>query len=175
MAGNTILFSERQRFRAWWFWAIIALPTVIGVYGCVQQIGFGIPFGDKPLSNAGIITVVLCFLAFNLLFLVPKLETQVGKDGIYVRFYPLHRKFIFYPWADLVKCYVRQYRPIGEYGGWGWRASIRSGTAYNISGNMGLQLEHLNGAKLLIGTRKPEELEKVLSGLGQLKAEPAAQ
>jgi len=38
----------------------------------------------------------------------------------------------------------------------------KAGVAYNISGNMGLQLELKNGKKILLGTRKPTELEDVL-------------
>jgi hypothetical protein len=41
--------------------------------------------------------------------------------------------------------------------------------AYNISGDKGLQLEFTDNKKLLIGTNKPEELNEVLSKIGQLK------
>ncbi len=39
------------------------------------------------------------------------------------------------------------------------------GTAYNVSGKIGLQLELKNGKKILIGTRKPEEIENLLHHL----------
>jgi len=62
------------------------------------------------------------------------------------------------------KCYVRKYRPLTEYGGRGWRISISGrGTAFSISGNQGLQLEFLNDKKMLIGTKRPEELSKALN------------
>jgi len=57
----------------------------------------------------------------------------------------------------LDKVYLRKYSPIGEYGGWGFRYG-----AYNIKGSQGLQLKFKNGKMLLIGTQRPEELQKVL-------------
>jgi len=52
---------------------------------------------------------------------------------------------------------VLTYSPISDYGGWGIRyGSI--GKAYNVSGNRGVQLELLNGERILIGSQKPEEL-----------------
>lgn len=66
------------------------------------------------------------------------------------------------------KVYVRKYLPLREYGGWGLRWGIfGSGTAYNISGNMGIQLVLQNGKKILVGTQKAEECRRILEQLGQ--------
>ncbi|MBK8703741.1 MAG: hypothetical protein IPN33_08970 [Saprospiraceae bacterium] len=68
----------------------------------------------------------------------------------------------------MAKVYVRQYKPIAEFGGWGLRYSMSGkGRALNVSGNMGLQLEFKDGKKLLIGTQKPKEIELVLTNLGR--------
>ena len=70
----------------------------------------------------------------------------------------------------MIKSYVRQYSPIIEYGGWGLRFGIfGKGTAFNVSGNKGLQLEFINNKKLLIGTNKPDALTETLIKLGRLK------
>jgi len=37
------------------------------------------------------------------------------------------------------------------------------GKAYNVSGNRGVQLELLNGGRILIGSQKPEELVKAIN------------
>ncbi|MES2389410.1 MAG: hypothetical protein V4543_15515, partial [Bacteroidota bacterium] len=73
------------------------------------------------------------------------------------------------------KAYIRTYSPMGEYGGWGIRYGINKGWLYNVSGNMGLQLELLDGKKVLIGTRKPDEIIAALrkSGMAQCVAESA--
>ena len=67
------------------------------------------------------------------------------------------------------KCYVREYSPIAEYGGWGLRGGFfGKGSALNVSGNKGLQLELKNNKKILIGTNKPKELSETLSKIGQI-------
>jgi hypothetical protein len=70
----------------------------------------------------------------------------------------------------LSKIYVREYSPLGEYGGWGIRYTISgAGKAYNISGKIGLQLEFTTGKKVLIGTHKGEEIKEILTRIGQYK------
>ena len=63
---------------------------------------------------------------------------------------------------------VRQYKPLSEYGGWGLRYGS-SGKAYNVSGNIGIQLHFKDGSTLLIGTNKKEEVEVVLKQITLLK------
>jgi hypothetical protein len=61
------------------------------------------------------------------------------------------------------KSYVRTYKPIAEYGGWGLRSGIfGNGQAFNVYGNTGLQLELKNRKKLLFGTQKKYEIEKAI-------------
>jgi hypothetical protein len=64
----------------------------------------------------------------------------------------------------LAEVKVREYRPLAEYGGWGVRGFGKN-RALNVSGNFGLQLVMKDGAKMLIGTQKPQELEDFLKSL----------
>ena len=66
------------------------------------------------------------------------------------------------------KIYVRKYKPIWEYLGWGIRFGP-SGRAYNTMGKIGLQLELKNGRKILIGTQKKEELKEIIQKLKEEK------
>ncbi|WP_343626389.1 hypothetical protein [Flavobacterium lindanitolerans] len=167
---NEILFTERQRFKQWWLWFILLGINGLFLFGVIKQVVGGEPYGDKPMSNTGLIitTALTVFLTF--LFVSFRLETIIRKDGIYVRFFPFHLKFRHYAWETLTKSYVRQYAPIAEYGGWGLRYGFMGkGKALNVSGNKGLQLEFTDNKKLLIGTNKPDELTEILKKLGQLK------
>jgi hypothetical protein len=66
-----------------------------------------------------------------------------------------------------LKAYIRKYNPIKDYGGWGIRwGSFRKGNAYNMSGNMGLQLVFKDGKKLLFGTQRSSELDQIIEQLG---------
>jgi hypothetical protein len=58
---------------------------------------------------------------------------------------------------------VRKYNPLTEYGGWGYRTGFgKKSGAMNVKGNIGIQIELSNGKKLLLGTQKKTEANKVL-------------
>jgi len=122
------------------------------------------------MSNLGLLLTEALILTLTILFINFRLETQIKKDGIYVRFFPFHFSFKYYCWDKISKSFVRQYNPISEYGGWGLRLErLGSGKAFNVSGDKGLQLEFIDKKKLLIGTHKAEELTKTLNKIGQFK------
>ena len=154
-----ILFTEQQRFKQWWLWLILISLNGLFLFGVFQQVFNGHPFGDKPMSDVGLLIVSGLFLLITLLFVVFRLETQIKKDGIYVRFFSFHVNFKYFSWESLTKSFVRNYSAITEYGGWGLRIGLFGrGKAYNVSGNTGLQLEFKTSKKLLIGTGKATEL-----------------
>ena len=158
------LFTERQRFKQWWIWLILLGMNGLFIFGSFLQLVLGKQFGDKPMSNNGLLLMTFLTILLSILFYCIRRETQIKKDRIYFRFFPFQRKFKYFNWSMIKKCYVRKYKPLTEYGGWGWRISISGrGTAFSISGNQGLQLEFLNDKKMLIGTKRPEELSKALN------------
>jgi hypothetical protein len=161
-------FSETQKFRQWWLWFILAgIKGIMGFF-IVTQVLIGRPFGSNVLDNVMLLISFLFMLILSLLFFIMKLETRITDTGIAVRFYPIQLKFRNYRWEDIEQMYVREYSPLGEYGGWGIRYSFTGkGKALNVSGRMGLQLVFKDGKKLLIGTNKPEDLMQVLSVIGR--------
>jgi hypothetical protein len=172
MMSNSILFSETQKFKQWWIWLILIGINGLFIYGVFTQIFGGESFGDNPMSNTGLLITTTLFLVFTLVFFNLRLETKISKDGIYVRFFPFHLKFRYFMWSDLKKTYIREYAPLMEYGGWGLRYGLFGhGTAYNVSGKIGLQLQFSDDKKLLIGTNKSEALSKVLVQIGAIKQE----
>lgn len=164
--NDSILFSETQRFRQWWLWACLFALDGLFIFGIYEQILNGRAFGDKPASDAGLIFFSLIPFLLTAFFLMLRLETIVKDSGIYVRFYLFHLKVKHFPWVDIDRAYIKKYNALLEYGGWGVRVGFGKGPAYNVSGNMGLQLVFNNKEKLLIGTRRPEELSRVLQKLG---------
>ncbi|MBC7846196.1 MAG: hypothetical protein H7Y10_06865 [Flavobacterium sp.] len=168
--NNEILYTERQKFKQWWLWFILLGINGLFLFGVFKQIIGGQQFGDKPMSNLELLIATGSTIILTILFVNFRLDTAIKKDGIYVRFFPFHLKFKHYTWDKLTKSFVRQYSPITEYGGWGLRLGLfGNGTAYNVSGNKGLQLEFTDTKKILIGTNKPDELTETLIKIGQLK------
>ena len=171
MLDDDVLFIEKQRFHQLWLWILLLGINGLCIAGVILQVFLGREVGDKPMSDAGILILAGLLLTITLFIASLRLHTTIRKEGIYVRFFPFHMKVRQYSWNNLSKVHIRKYSPIFEYGGWGLRIGLFGrGTAYNVSGNMGLQLEFSDGSKLLIGTRKPEELTEVLKKIGQLKS-----
>jgi hypothetical protein len=155
-------FKEEQKFRQPWMIIIVIIVSILPWIGLFQQIILGHKFGNHPAPNWMIHLIWLLFgIGFPIFFYSLKLITEVHNDGIYLRFFPLHRKFKFYSYTEIEKYEVRTYRPIYEYGGWGIRFG-HSGRAYNVSGNKGIQLIFKNKKKLLIGSQKAEEFYRAI-------------
>ncbi|PSR56463.1 hypothetical protein AHMF7605_24680 [Adhaeribacter arboris] len=168
---TSVLFSETQRFKQWWLWVILLGINGIFLFGVFKQVIGGQPWGNNPMSNTALLISAGFFLLLTILFINFRLDTQIKEDGIYVRFFPFHLSFRYYDWNKIAKSYVREYKPIREFGGWGLRSgSFGKGSALNVSGNQGLQLEFTDGNKLLIGTNRPDELTKLLTQIKQSKS-----
>lgn len=159
---TTILFKEIQKFRQVWLWLLIVFIDSMIFYGLYQQFVLQKPFGDNPMSNEGLIITAVLILCFTAFFMIMQLRTSITEKGIELQFFPIHHHKKTYSWHEISEVYIREYKALREYGGWG----IRTG-AYNVSGNKGLQLIFKNGEKLLIGTNQPDELENVILSLKQ--------
>jgi len=158
-----IFFKESQRFGQKWLWAIILIPVGFFVYGFIQQIFLGKPFGEHPAPDLVLILTGLLLVGILYMLAMTRLETEIRRAGLYYRYFPFHRRIHHLAWQEVAAFGVRQYRPIREYGGWGIRGLKCLGNmAYNVSGNMGLQLELKNGSRVLFGTQRPQELAQAL-------------
>jgi hypothetical protein len=167
---NEILFKERQKFNQWWIWLILLGLNGLSLFSIYYQVMVGQQFGNNPMSNTGLIFTFGVTLLITILFLFFRLDSMIKKDGIYIRLFPFQIAFKHHPWDSISKSYIRQYKPLAEYGGWGIRIGLfGKGKAFNISGRNGLQLEFTDDTKLLIGTNKPVELEEILNKIGQIK------
>lgn len=150
-------FNETQRFTQWWLWLLLIAIGLFHFYLIYEGLD-----NDERGSSFPVLVVLSTFSAI-VLFVILRLDTKVDAEGVHYRFFPFQLNYKLKKWDEIEKANVRQYKPIYEYGGWGIRGWGKD-KARNVSGNMGLQLELKNGDKLLIGTQKGEEIEKVVKG-----------
>ena len=150
-------FKETQRFDQWWVWTLLLGIAAIWVWGIIQQVLLGSPFGDKPMTDAGLIMSALIPLGIIVLFRIMTLRTEITSDGIRVKYFPL--------WSTQLNWNQIKQAKIIKYGfvGYGIRFSDQYGTVYNVKGSLGLLVEKVNGKKILIGTQKPDELQTVVN------------
>lgn len=159
MENDKIFFQETQRFKTWWLWILFLI--------CAAGVVYAYFIREAPLDDNDSLGVWMAFvLSASLvwLFTAMRLTTEIRSDGIYVKYAPFNKGFRKYAWQGLETVRVRKYSALFEYGGWGLRG-FGNNRALNVSGNMGIQLSTKRGKKLLIGTRKPEEVKAAIAAL----------
>lgn len=157
-----MLFTEKQYSRQPIFLAIVAIVALGMWLTFVQQILRGKPVGSNPMSDWGVI-VMLILLGIGLpaLFLSLHVRTTVLADRVIIEVVPFTRREIL--GTDIVGFAVRRVKPIRDYGGWGIRGLTSGNRAYLMTGNTGVQLELANGDRVLIGSNRPAELEAAIA------------
>jgi hypothetical protein len=144
-------FEEKQRLRQWWiFIGLVPVAVILLVeFNRTEWNWMDMGFGVVPI----LLTLVLLFSI--------QLKTYITQEGVALTLFPFILRKRMFRWEDIDKAYVRTYQPLKEYGGWGLKGTSKN-RAYNMSGKEGLQLELKDGRRVLIGTRKPADIEVAL-------------
>ena len=161
------VFEETQRFRQWWLVALLALIFVSEVglfgFGLYKQLILGQHFGNKPMSDTGLLVVTCLVVPLTSLLvfgvLAMHLTVRVEQDGLAIRFWPFVRRRISF--SEIRGFRAVRYHPVREYGGWGIRG-LGKNKAYNVSGDRGVRLLLDGEKKLLLGSRRAEEFEAAI-------------
>jgi hypothetical protein len=140
--NDSAYYTEIQKFRQPWLWAILLLSLCVGLY--------------RNQMGVWVIVVVSAFLWFL------QLETVISEHGISYRWLPFQRRPRLIKWSEIERVTVRSYAPLAEFGGWGIRFSWR-GTAQTVSGHNGVEIRKKSKRRfLLIGTQNPDKIRQVL-------------
>ena len=142
-----IFFEEKQKFNQWWLWIILLVFPILSI----------LPFDGNEINYY----YVLIGLAIPLIFYFLELRTFVTKEGLHYQFFPFHFKKHLIKIEEIEKVEALQYKPLGDYGGWGIRYGFK-GKAYTVSRNKGVKVHLSNERNILFGSQKYKELEKVL-------------
>ena len=148
---NKDVYTEKQNFFTWW---LIALVILI----CIFQV---IPFfqGNQQLNTSNYVAIAILFVVIFAFALI-RLHTSINNLGITIRFFPFVRCKTW-RWEEISDIYIREYT-LTDFGGWGYRVG-KNGLAYNTKGKYGLQLVLRNGARIMIGTQNPNEVQEIIN------------
>jgi hypothetical protein len=168
-AAPRVYFREDQRFRQPFLWIPLILGSAVAsgttLWMIARQVVGGIPFGDYAMSNEAMLAagaVVLCLnFIIILFFAVACLQIEVNDRGLFLRFFPMHRKARQISLDEVTSITAVQYQALLDYGGYGIRKYPRS-TAYNVRGEDGVRIDYENGCHVLLGTQHPEALFQAL-------------
>lgn len=165
------IYREEQSFRQSiipWIMLASMLILIVGFgVSFYQQLYLGRPYGNEPMSNNGLIwSSIFSFVVVSIVFIFilnGSLVTEIWSDGIRYKFPPLIRRMRHIPIAEIAEIKVEKYRPLIEFGGWGWRRRfLTRKTAFNIRGRIGVRVTLKKGSQILFGTQKQEEMKRAV-------------
>ena len=154
-------FNEIQKFNSPLIWAIMFIAALGGIVALslpAQQ--------NEELTIIPELFIVSALMIVILMFVYGYLKTTINDSEIKIEMRILFRFGRIIRWEEIESVKVEKYRPILEFGGWGYRIGWK-GVAYNCRGNNGLIIRLKNGRKIVIGTQKPDELKKFLAENGK--------
>jgi len=152
------VYSEKQNFWTWWL-----VTLFVGLFAWLL---YPILLTDKTFASSDWVGLGVLVLVLMLFFV--KLHTRIDTEGITIRFFPFVIKRTW-TWDMIDRVYIKKYS-IVDYGGWGYRVG-KNGIAYNTKGNFGLQLILKNGARIMIGTQRPEEVNNIVDTYKKMEHE----
>lgn len=164
---NQILFSEKQYLRQFLVIGLLMFVNLFFIFGFVQQIVLGHPFGTKSAPDAVLILSLIGTWLLTYFTLTAHLITIISAQGVSYQFTPFQRQPRFIAWHEIKTCYLRKYSPLKEYGGWGYRNYPRN-SAYTTSGVVGIQLVLNSGEFILLGTNKGAQARAVIDSIYNL-------
>ena len=140
-------FTESQRFRQWWIWAILGFVVLSTTSALLTTDARKI-----PTAWGGIIVALLVVL----LIYVWRLDTRLDNEGIHYRVFPIlpWRTIL---WNDIQSVSVSKY----GFAGYGIRLGLK-GWIYNVAGDKGLVIKRKNNSYLTIGTQRPLDVQAFL-------------
>lgn len=159
---SSYYFKEEQKLKNSWLWLLLAIiAAFFFAYACYSQLILGKPFGNKPISDAGLIAISIMIpgilIVVYFVFLKSAMFTAVRSDGIYMR-YPLFiNKFRAYKFDEIEVAVRRDFNPVKQFGGHGIKAKNKNNQSFTVSGRTGIQLAMKTGKQILIGTQKPDD------------------
>lgn len=161
IVANNIIYKEVQKPRQPLLWLIVISIAALMWYGFIQQVVLGVPFGNKPASNAVLIIFWIIFgIAFPFIMLKwTKLIVEVHEDGLYIRFIPFHLHYKKFLYKDIKHYRSINYSPLTRFGGWGYRVNFKGETGYLMGGKQGIELT-LKYQTVVISTIEPKEIIK---------------
>ncbi len=157
-----MIFTEKQTYTRGWMLilllfliSLVALPWIVYFQGIETDI-----VGAVIGSSIGFLLSVF--------FVTLSLHSRIDATGVHYQYKPVHRKERTIAWSEIQTVEVKTYRPLRDYGGWGlrFRGFDSKDILLNVSGRTGIYLVTKDGRKIMLGTQKAEEAQKVLEHFG---------
>jgi hypothetical protein len=162
LSYDRILFEEEQRFRQPWLILVVVFICAIVFTSVFLSLHSFTVASLGTLGFAGMLSGIVASSLVVIVLLFARLRVRVDHQTLEISFRPfVYRRIRL---QEIAQFEPRTYRPLVDASGWGVHYSFTGkGWAYNVSGDRGVQIKLKNGAWLLIGSQKPDELARALA------------
>lgn len=150
---------------------VIVLAVSVTIHAAVL---FAVSQGSGELGTAEngwfghwgwLIPAPLLIAFMYIIFRMAKMYVWVDDTEVRVRMRPFHIADRRFAWTDVKSFEVRHVSPFGEFGGWGIRWNPFNGkTGYIWGGKDGLELNLMNGKRVVITVEDGDRLRSTLDG-----------
>jgi|GEM_PF-4335665 hypothetical protein len=154
-----VYFYEAQGITQWWVWTFAIGILVLLLSGIVAAMFLMRNMGDAaPII---LLAIILMLVLTPLLILLKtfKLYIAADKDGLFIKYRYLEQDFNQLPWKQIAGAVVE---PAKAGRGFSLRNSSSLGNIYNVSAAEGVLVSLRNGTQYFIGSKKAEDLRKVI-------------
>ena len=167
---TSLTFYEKQKFNNIVLFAILIAIEAVFVYATLEQILANRPWGLKPGYTWAMITITAIFPTPLLIgFYIARFETVINEDGIFYRWAPFRKSYKMILWENVNEISIIDLKSAG----FGWRFSSKYGEVQYLGGGFGVVIKMKSGRRRLIGTRKAEELNRILIRIANSKYQPS--
>ena len=149
------MFEDQQRFGRTGIWFAIATVFGIVLYSFLQLMAIGMNW----MIMAALAPSLTLFFFLVLLFRRFTLYIKADKKGLEFQFLPVQKELQVVEWQYVSDIELIDLPSLMEFAGWG--IQFEEKRVYNISGRKGVIFTFPNKRKLVLGTKKAEELYRV--------------
>jgi hypothetical protein len=162
LSYDRILFEEEQRFRQPWLILVVVFICAIVFTSVFLSLHSLTIASVGTVGFVGMLSGIVASSLVVIILLVARMRVRVDHQALEISFRPfVHRRIRL---QEIARFEPRTYRPLVDASGWGVHYSFTGkGWAYNVSGDRGVQITLKNGAWLLIGSQKPDELARAIA------------
>jgi len=152
-------FYERQRYKNLVLLLLVILVQLVLVYLILDEVLSDNLWGSKKTKSFLLIGIT-AFISTPLLlsFFFIRLETIITEEGIFYRWFPFSKNYNMILWDNVKEVFILDMKNVG----FRWRFNHKYDEINFPGSNHALLIQLRGGKKKLIGTRKAEEMNRVL-------------
>ncbi|MUV90225.1 hypothetical protein GJ629_10260 [Halapricum sp. CBA1109] len=165
----TVHYSERQRFRQGWLWALLLVSSLpAALIGVVAVAVDSDPGTNVPLWVAFVLLVVFAPLV---VFYRATFRVEVRDDGLAFRLWPLHLSYRTVTCSDIETVTPTEISPFGDFGGVGvrlsptlyrWGVRFDGPLGYIVSGESAVRIRRSQAQDIVLTSEDPYALSAAL-------------